>query len=213
MKFKGKIIVISGIDGCGKTSIIKRLIKYFSENGEETRYVWLRYNHYITKFLLAFCRVSGLTEYENVQGIRLGYHEFYRSKIISFSFILLTYIDTLLVSLVRVYIPAVFSKKQLICDRWIIDIMVDLEIDTGVRFVKGSFLSNFFKKMVPKNAHYFLIERNQEEALKVRKENRLDKNFSKRIKIYQRHSMHPYVIVVNNSRSIQDTLNQITKFL
>ena len=84
MRFKGKIIAISGIDGCGKTSIIKELIKSLSKNGEESRYVWLRYNHYITKFLLAFCRLSGLTKYENVQGVRVGYHEFYRSKIISF---------------------------------------------------------------------------------------------------------------------------------
>ena len=39
MQFKGKLIALSGIDGCGKTSIIKELIKYLSKKGEESRYV------------------------------------------------------------------------------------------------------------------------------------------------------------------------------
>lgn len=206
---KAKIIALSGVDGCGKTSVINELRKALSGQGRESRHVWLRYNHYLTKFLLALCRFLGFTKYENIDGVRIGYHEFYRSKIISYLFILLTYLDTFIATLVTIYIPAVFSHKVIICDRWIFDIMVDLEVDTGIGFIQENFLSKVFKRMIPKGARCFLIQRDQLELIKARKESVLDKNFLKRLELYQRHSIDPLICVVNNSRSIRDAVNQI----
>ena len=185
MHLKGKIIALSGVDGCGKTSVIEELRNALSKEDKGSRYVWLRYNHRLTKFLLALCRFSGFTKYENIGGVRIGYHEFYRSKIISYLFILFTYLDTFFATLVAVYMPALLSRKVVICDRWIFDIMVDLEVDTGIVFVQENFLSKVFKRIVPKGAHCFLLQRDQQELTKLRKENVLDKNFSKRLQLYQ----------------------------
>ena len=40
-----KIIAISGIDGCGKTTVIEKLQEELSQKGLPVKYVWLRYNH------------------------------------------------------------------------------------------------------------------------------------------------------------------------
>lgn len=206
---KGKVIAISGLDGSGKTVIIRALENKLKKQNISTSYVWLRYNHYLTKFLLAFCRVIRLTKYHNIDGIRIGYHEFYRSKLISYLFILLTYIDTLMISVITVYIPALFTSNTIICDRWIFDIMVDLEIDTGINLNKGGFIKKIFKAIVPKNAFYFIIQRNPQELIKVRRENDIDRNFMKRIELYQVYSLDPVVKEIQNDRNIHDAVDQI----
>jgi hypothetical protein len=87
-------------------------------------------SHYLSKPLLLFCRFVGLTEYENINGVRVGYHHFYRSKIISWLYVVLRGIDTWFDALFRVYIPARILGKTIICDRYIFDVLIDLMVDT-----------------------------------------------------------------------------------
>ncbi|MCK4790936.1 MAG: hypothetical protein KAV87_44785, partial [Desulfobacteraceae bacterium] len=159
MKSQSKYIIISGIDGSGKTTIIEAVRSELARQGIKNRYVWLRYNHYLTRFLLAFCRFAKLTRYEYFENSRVGYHDFYKSKLVSWLFVFLTFIDTLAVSIIKVYIPAIFSQKTVICDRWVIDILIDLEIDTKLKFPEGSFVSRLFKSLVPKRSFSFIIKR------------------------------------------------------
>ena len=208
-----EIISISGIDGCGKTTIIEALRNVLHENGKNSKYVWLRYNHYLTKVLLAYCRLVKLTKYEYVNGIRVGYHEFYRSRFISCLFIFLTYIDTLLASVVNVYIPALISKKIIICDRWIFDIMVDLEVDTGISFPQGSFLNKAFMKIVPAGSHCFLVNRNKHSLLESRNEHSVDRNFANRLKLYEKLSQDPTLEVIDNNGAINKAVERIVTAL
>ena len=207
------IIVISGIDGSGKTSIIEGVVKALASKGQESHYVWLRYNHYFTKFLLGFCRLTGFTRYEYFEKSRVGYHNFYKSKIISWLFIILTYIDTLAVSIIKVYLPAFISNKTIICDRWVYDIVIDLEIDTHIDFTKGSFFPKSFKRLLPKNSLYFLIQRDYEKVRQVRDENMNDRNFSKRYGLYLKHSSEPDINVVDNNGSLEESINQVLNII
>lgn len=209
MTLKGKIVAVSGVDGCGKSTIISEVISELEKRGKSCRYVWLRYNHYLTKGLLAFCRLAGLTKYEYFDGVRVGYHEFYRSKIISHMFIWLTYVDTLMASVVRVYIPAVFSDKVIVCDRWAIDIMVDLEVDTGIAFESGDFYHRMFTALLLKGSRSFIVDRDLELVRQVRKENVHDRNFLKRVKLYLRHGKHGYAAVVENNGEIGSAVDRI----
>ena len=42
-------IVVSGIDGSGKSTIIEALRKSLEARGHRTACIWLRFNHYLTK--------------------------------------------------------------------------------------------------------------------------------------------------------------------
>ena len=129
---KARVIVISGIDGSGKSTIIAGLEKALLEMGYSTYTPWLRYNHYLTKGVFAVAKLLGLYSYEVRNGKRVvGYHDFYRSRLILVMFVFSTFLDTLCASLVKVYIPAYIFRKTVICDRWVPDILVDIAIDRG----------------------------------------------------------------------------------
>jgi len=209
MGVKGRIIAVSGVDGCGKSSIIENVMADLAKQGRPCRYVWLRYNHYLTKGLLAVCRLAGLTKYEYFEGVRVGYHEFYRSRIISHLFVWLTYIDTLMASAALVYGPALFSDKVIVCDRWVIDIMVDLEVDTGIRFAPGGFYYRLFTALVPQSSRNFIIERDPDLIRQVRMENVHDRNFLKRVKLYRWHGKNGGAEMVENNGEIGRAVGRI----
>ncbi len=177
--------------------------------GLSCRCVWLRYNHYSTKFLLALCRLLGLTEYEYFGELRVGYHNFHRSRIISVLFILLTYIDILFISLLKVKLPALFSNRTIICDRWIPDIMVDLETDTGVEFRVGRLLTKAFLGIMPKRTRCFVVQRDREAILEGRPENAHDRNFPRRVELYERQANDLHLNIVDNNGTIDDAVASV----
>lgn len=208
-----KIIIVSGIDGSGKTTIIEAVKKELSSQGRESSYVWLRYNHYLTKFLLAFCKVIGLTKYEHFEKSRVGYHNFHTSKVISWLFIGFTFVDTLVVSFFKVYLPALLSKKIIICDRWIVDILIDLEVDTKLNFSHGSFVSRLFKSLLPANNQYFIIKRGFNIVRQARDESMNDRNFPRRYELYERHSKESEVQIIDNNGTLENTIRQVVEMV
>jgi len=177
-----------------------------------TRYVWLRYNHYLTKIVLAYARVAGYTRYEMVNGVRVGCHDFRRSAALSWLFVAVTFVDAVVTSLLLVYIPCIFRNQVTICDRWILDILVDLEVDTGIR-LDNTVVGRWFLGLLPVDAKCFLIERAREEVSQARAENRADKNFSLRLSIYERYSSQLWVTVIDNNRTVSDAVSRIIAML
>lgn len=209
MSVPGRIISISGADGCGKTTIIDLMRSMLSELGVPSCYVWLRYNHYMSKSVLGFCRLAGLTRYEEIGGVRVGYHEFYKSKVVSWTFVVLTYFDTLIASVMKVYIPTFFGKNVIICDRWILDILVDLELDTRIQFNPSTGIGRMFMGLIPARCHSFVIFRDQKALIDSRKENALDRNFSKRLSLYERQGSYPGVTPIRNDQSAEAAARRI----
>ena len=209
MKNNKILVVVSGVDGSGKTSIIEGIQSYLDSHGYRNRYIWLRYNHYLTKFLLAFCKLTGFTNYEYFKESRVVYHEFYRSKIIAWAFIWLTWIDTFFASLFKVYIPHLFSDRAIICDRWVYDIMIDLEVDTKQDFSQGSFLNKLFKALLPADAKCFVISREIEVTKGTRDESVNDKNFPVRHHLYQQHGKDSRLQVIDNNGTIEQSIASI----
>lgn len=203
------IFVVSGVDGSGKTSVIDCLQKTLESRGLQTRYVWLRYNHYLSKFVLAFCRYTGLTRYFHFVDSRVVYHDFHRSKIISWLFIATTFIDTLFASFFKVYLPALFTNKVIVCDRWVYDIMVDLEVDTRVQFSDGRWLKRLFLSLLPSASVCFVITREQSLVRGARDESLNDDNFPVRCELYLRHAKDGRLHSIDNNGSIEQSVEQI----
>ena len=57
-----KFIIISGIDGSGKTTIINELTKALEVEGKTTKYIWMRFNHYSVKVMNMLARMLRLSK-------------------------------------------------------------------------------------------------------------------------------------------------------
>ena len=206
-----KCIIISGIDGSGKSTIINETQKSLNSKGKRVGYIWLRFNHYLTKVMHAIARVLGLSVKVHNEMGDVWQHRLYKNQAFCSLYILTTYLDTW-VSRLK-YNRMAKNKDIVICDRWITDILVDLATKTHRKNFLDSKWPNRFLKILPENAKMFVVVRNTEALMDCRLENRVDPDFLFRLEIYQDLCKKEYVTVVDNNGTIEDSVKQITSKL
>jgi thymidylate kinase len=206
-------IFFAGIDGSGKTALAEMLTDELRKQGYHVRYLWMRYNHYLTKPLLGLCRILRLTRYRDVAGYRIGEHLFYKSKIISFLFVTLTFLDTVLATLVRLRLLRGRDNTVVVCDRYIVDILVDLMIDTKDTDIFKSHWGKAFKKLLPKENVTFYIRRPLKVVLEARPELKYDPSANQRISLYENLVGYWEIHTIDNTGTLQDAHDQILAHL
>ena len=208
---KPQCIVISGIDGSGKSTIINETQKFLESEGKQVGYIWLRFNHYLTKCMHAIARVLGLSvKVHNAMG-DVWQHRLYKSQVFCSVYIMTTYLDSW-VSRLK-YNKMAKGKDIVICDRWITDILVDLATKTHRKDFLDSRWPRRFLRILPKDAKMFVVVRNQEALMDCRLENRVDPDFQLRLTIYQELCKKDYVTVVDNNGTIENSVKQIIRNL
>lgn len=198
-----------GIDGSGKTTVSEHLAEQLRARGYTVNVLWLRFNHVISKPLLGLCRVLGLTRYESHDGIRVGYHDFYRSRIISWLFILFQYLDAVRVTYFKVLPKVRGSKSVLILDRYVYDILIDVMVDTRMETLDKGRVGRAFKALIPEGTLSVLVDRDLDKVLEVRPEGQVDDNFEHRYRFYKELALDPSVSTVTNDASLETLLSVV----
>ncbi len=204
-------IVVSGIDGSGKSTIIEALRKSLEARGHRTACIWLRFNHYLTKGMHAIARVAGLSVPRQNEMGHVWQHELYRSKAFCRVYVLTTYLDTW-VSRLK-YNRAARHADTVICDRWITDILVDLAVKTRRPDIISGKWARRFMRIAPATARYCVVHRNLDHLLDCRLENRVDPDFRFRLQIYEELMKQPYILPVDNNGTIDASVAQIAQSL
>lgn len=204
---KPQCVVISGIDGSGKTTVINALRDDLNEHGIRTAYVWLRFNHYFAKAMHALARLTGLSvKVRNEMG-EVWQHRFYKSPVFCKTYVVATYIDTWISRLK--YSRAAKGCDVVICDRWITDIIVDLATKTHRADFADSKWARRFLNILPENALLFVVYRDTEDIVGCRMENRVDPDFLFRLRVYECLRAKSFVFPVDNRGKIADSIAQI----
>lgn len=204
-------IVISGIDGSGKTTVINSLQSHFKNKGFRTVYIWLRFNHYLTKVMHALARLAGISIMVHNEMGDTWQHRFYRSPMFCSVYILTTYIDALISRLK--YNRAAKHSDIVICDRWVTDILVDLATKTHRTDFLGSKWVSRFLNILPNNSYLFVVYRHTQNVVECRVENRVDPDFEFRLNIYKELLNKEYVHPINNCGEIETSVAQVVKIL
>lgn len=207
------LICIIGPDGTGKTTQIKLLIDYYKERKIIYEYRWLRFYHFFSVPILVYARICGLSEVITLlNGEKIGYHYFYRSKTISAIYPYLLFLDIFFLMIFKVYLPLMRGKK-IICDRFIYDTIIDIMISiSSYDFYKKN-LGRLFISLIPKKSHIFLLISDQNSLKNRREDVKKDKNLKIKIMLYSELAKEFNLNIINANESIQNIHKQLIRDL
>ena len=101
-----------------------------------------------------------LTKYRYINGIRIGVHEFYRSKMVSTIFPWLQFIDFKIFNLLKIK-NNLKSNKIIIMDRYGLDTLVDLMVDTKRYNLYEEAIGKYFINMLPDGINIIILDVNE----------------------------------------------------
>ena len=202
-----------GIDGSGKTSLCNFLKDHYEKKGYKTTLVWLRFNHLFSKPILFIGRILKLTKYEYVNKTRVGYHHFYRNKVLAHFFVVFQLFDTFLAYLRFIFFNLNKKNMVLIIDRYVYDILIDLIIDTRILNLQENLYGKLFIKLIPFKSKNILLHRNQELLFRARPENKYDKNFNRKFELYKKLSKNKTIIEINNNKNLNAMLYEVRNII
>lgn len=206
-----KLIYVMGIDGSGKSTVSEHLAQKLREQGYTVNVEWLRFNHVLSKPLLGLCRLIGLTRYETHGDIRVGYHNFHRSRVISWLFILFQYLDAVRVKYFKVLPNIRNGNSVLILDRYVYDILIDVMVDTGMPDLHKGWVGRAFKSLLPPDCVSLLVDRDLEKVWAVRPEGKVDRNFEARYGFYKELRDDADVISIDNDGLLEDLMLRVER--
>lgn len=200
-----KYIVISGIDGSGKTSVINELQKTLENQGYSVSYIWMRYNHYTVKCMNGIARLLGLSvKVHNAMG-KVWEHRLYKMPWFCKIYLRCSLFDNWIARRKVLRLKTDF----VICDRWVNDIIIDLGAEGRIMNILDSKWYERFHAILPTNTKQFVINRNINDVLDCRVENNTNPDFQSRFLLYQQLMKKSDVYVVDNTGSIENSVSQI----
>ena len=205
-----RFVGLIGVDGSGKTFLLNRLSDELAQAGVAHRHVWSRFRNYLSKPLLALTRLTGHNVKAEVDGVRIGYHEFARSSALSLLFLALQSADNLLDILFR-YRLRPRSAGLILGDRCVLDTLVDLAIDTGLDDLVLDRLGPRLAALLPSPRLVVLVSRSPRLVRESRPDALLDRNFARRRALYRRLAEAYDIPIVENDGTPEAAVDQILR--
>jgi len=201
---KSRLICIIGPDGTGKSTQVNILVDRLKKEGIKYEYKWLRFHHFFSLPLLAIARLLGLSEVKTLEsGRKIGYHYFYKSRVISSFYPIFLFIDSLIFTTFKLYIPIKVFNRNIVCDRFIYDTIVDLMVSTRNYKIYKSRIGELFLSLIPRDSITLMLIAD-EETLKNRRDDVMyDKNLNLKIIFYKKIAQEFDIPMIDANLSIE----------
>lgn len=204
-----KYIIISGVDGSGKTTVIEGVRKQLEADGKKVGYIWMRYNFKLIRLMHAIAKVTGLAYKQKTEMGEMWLHRFYNNKLFCWFYIRCSYIDNWLARKKPIVLAKAQKLDYVICDRWVNDIIIDLGSETHKTDILSSKWYHRFQTLLPKESYQFVVIRNRKDVLDCRVENTFNEAFGYRYDLYQQIVNMPEVNLVDNTGTVESSIQQV----
>lgn len=204
------VYYIAGSDGSGKTTYLREIEDEIISKGKRTKHIWIRSPKILSKPLMAYCRLVGLTKYKTINGVRYGKHEFYRSFFVSWLFPILQLLDF--------RIKWYFEKRKidndvvLLIDRFNIDTLADLMVDTKKMNLHKSWIGKQFLKLTPIDIKIIVLYVDEEIIRKRKIDTLHDEHLSYKIEVYKKLSKDLRIKSIDNNREFEMVKKDIENY-
>lgn len=194
-----KVFYIAGSDGSGKTTLLKDLEKELLADLLVPRHIWIRSPKILSKPLMMYCRLVGLTKYKTIDGVTYGKHEFHRSPMVSWLFPILQLIDFKIKWFCER--RKVKPDEILLFDRFNLDTLSDLMVDTKRMDLHNSWIGKEFMKLSPKGTKSIILKVDAEVIRKRKLDTLFDEKLEDKIRIFEFLSKELNIkLIENNSK-------------
>lgn len=208
-----RIIAVTGVDGSGKTTLTDWLRQELHARGHAPRFVWSRFNNYLSLPFLAATRLSGHNVYRVCAGVRMGFHDFERLSLpLRYLFVGLQAVDVNIATLLKIRLPSRHASVT-ICERGPWDTLVDVAADTALDKVAGPFFSRLFDGQVTQRSDMVLINRDADLIEEARPELKFDAKLRERQRLYRRLADIGSWKVLDNNGDLDETKREFSKWL
>lgn len=204
-----KYIIISGVDGSGKTTVIEGVRKQLEADGKKVGYIWMRYNFKLIRLMHAIAKVTGLAYKQKTEMGEMWLHRFYNNKLFCWFYIRCSYIDNWLARKKPIVLAKAQKLDYVICDRWVNDIIIDLGSETHKTDILSSKWYHRFQTLLPKESYQFVVIRNRKDVLDCRVENTFNEAFGYRYDLFQQIVNMPEVNLVDNTGTVESSIQQV----
>lgn len=210
------LICFIGIDGSGKTTCAQWLVRWLKNNGyTRTDYVWnrpySRLMNLISLALKAFSLRGEVILEKNEEKSKIR-RIVTKNKILTFLYKYLLILDFSISTIYRL-LPRLLLKHNVVCDRYIYDVVVELTIGFNYDINDTKHLMNLIKGIVPKPTITFLIDLNEEIAIKRKKDIHSIQFLSLRRNIYKQMNNYYNTIILDGDKPLQELKNDIKNIL
>jgi len=155
-----KVICFSGIDGSGKSSHARLMLKELRAEGINCRYRWLRYPRFFSLIPEALYHLVGSTgKNESSFSSAKTYNAFHSNNAIIDLWLFFQWVDTFLITLKNVYLPTLFGYT-IILDRCAIDTLIDNTVSLGKEKLIFGVVGKSFLKLIPNNSLILIFDVN-----------------------------------------------------
>jgi thymidylate kinase len=207
------LICFIGVDGVGKTTISKKLVEILRKNGINSVYSYGRVVPVCSRMVIWLGRRLFLGKSKGKNSDYLSYNVEKKklirngasARIYEFSILF----DQIFQNYVKIT-PLVFSKKVVVCDRYIYDVVItDLAVDFDLTNEQVLHFTDTLSQIVPKPDLIFFIDAPEEIAFKRKHDTPHLDYLRTRRKIYQAFSRSKSLVTLDGTKSIDSICAEV----
>ncbi len=199
---------IAGADGTGKSTQSELLAEYLEKKGIRIRRVWLRFPFFLSLPLLAYARIRGYSWHEVNNEVDHGYWDFSHSWVMKNIFPWALFIDASLSALFKIYLPLVFGET-IICERFVLDMLVDLAIAVNDTTFSECILGRLFLGLLPSKARIVILDLDRETICRRRHNLIFDHLLDSRLNVFRLLANRLKLPVINSYFQISEVFQNI----